>query len=271
MVMAQPTPTRYPGDVGEMSASDEGDHELVGGSILLGRFHRYDASPPTAELFEPLADLATVIDGVLSQLAGWNLTTADEFLAAALVERGALPVRHFSLMSITLTQLDEPEGDTDLTEAFDVRPLTPVSQVPREVVGLVRAAYPAGHPDEELGSDDDIIRDIQHALDGARLGPLMQPSALVYDGECPVALVLVNRVPGGPPTGGPWITDICRDPDPRYTGLGRDLLLRVLRSCRRSGESCVSLAVTEGNPAWRLYASLGFSRVATTRKVRIPG
>jgi GNAT superfamily N-acetyltransferase len=254
-----------------MSASSEGDHELVGGSILLGRFHRYDANPPTAELFEPLTDLDTVVEGVLAQLAGWNLTTADESLAAALVERGALPVRHFSLMSIPLTDVGGNEGIGDLPASYDVRPLTPESQIPPEVVGLVRAAYPAGHPDEELGSDDEIVRDIQHALDGARLGTLMDQSALVYDSDRLVALVLVNRVPGGPPTGGPWVTDICRDPDPRYAGLGRDLLLRVLLSCRRAGESAVSLAVTEGNPARQLYTSLGFSLVATTRKVRIPG
>jgi ribosomal protein S18 acetylase RimI-like enzyme len=218
-----------------------------------------------------LADLDTVVDGVLTQLAGWNLTTADESLASELVERGAFPVRHFSLMSIPLADLDDHEQTDDLTTSYDVRPLRPESQIPPEVVSLVRAAYPAGHPDEELGSDDDIVRDIQHALDGARLGTLMDQSALVYDSDRLVALVLVNRVPGGPPTGGPWVTDICRDPDPRYAGLGRDLLLQVLLSCRRAGESAVSLAVTEGNPARRLYTSLGFSLVATTRKVRIPG
>jgi GNAT superfamily N-acetyltransferase len=257
--------------VDETSTSAEGDHELVRGRILLGRFHRYDANPPTAELFEPLADLDTVVEGVLTQLAGWNLTTADESLASELVERGALPVRYFSLMSIALSDVDGSEGAGDLTESFDVRPLTSESQVPREVVGLVRAAYPAGHPDEELGSDDDIVRDIQHALDGVRLGALMDGSALVYDGDRLVALVLVNRVPGGPPTGGPWVTDICRDPDPRYAGLGRELLLWALRSCRRSAEPAGALAVTEGNPARCLYSRLGFSLVATTRKVRIPG
>lgn len=254
-----------------MSTGAEGDHELVRGRLLLGRFHRYDANPPTAELFEPLADLDAVVDGVLTQLAGWNLTTADESLASALVERGALPVRHFSLMSIPLADIDGRTTSGGLTARYDVRPLTPESQVPAEVVGLVRAAYPAGHPDEELGGDDDIVRDIQHALDGVRLGTLMDQSALVYDADRLVALVLVNRVPGGPPTGGPWVTDICRDPDPRYAGLGRDLLLQVLTACSRAGESAVSLAVTEGNPARRLYESLGFAVVATTRKVRIPG
>lgn len=249
----------------------ERDHELIGGSLLLGRFHRYDADPPSAELFEPMTDLDTVVDGILTQLTGWNLTTADESLATALVERGALPVRHFSLMSVALTEREDLEAVGDILAPYDIRPLTPTSLVPREVVALVRAAYPAGHPDEELGSDDDIVRDIQHALDGVRLGPLMSPSALVHDGDRLVALVLVNRVPGGAPTGGPWVTDICRDPDPRYVGLGRDLLLWVLRACRRSGETAVSLAVTEGNPARRLYTSLGFSLVATTRKVRIPG
>ena len=121
---------------------------------------------------------------------------------------------------------------------------------------LVRSAYPEGHPDEELGSDDDIVRDLQHALVGDRLGPLMDASALVFDGERAVGLVLVNRVVGDPPVGGPWVTDICRDSRPAVrragTGAARPRPGRLSR--RRASES-VSLAVTEGNPARRLYES----------------
>jgi ribosomal protein S18 acetylase RimI-like enzyme len=244
--------------------------QLTRGNAVLGQFNRYDADPPSAELFEAKADLDVVASAILTDLAGWNLTTTDEALASELVERGALPTRHFSLMTVDVVAQEKWQEDVT-TDRFDLRPLTVDTEIPRAIIGLVRSAYPPGHPDEELGSDDDIVRDIRRALDGDRLGVLMDMSALAFDGDRPVGLVMVNRVPGAPPTGGPWVTDLCRDPDRRYAGLGRALLIRVLHLAQAAGESSVSLAVTEGNPARRLYESLGFRWVATTRKVRLPG
>jgi len=242
---------------------------LADAGELLGRFHRFDAVPPSAELFEPLADTDRVVQAVFDDLAGWSLTTTDEDFADALVQRGATPTRHFSLMSVDLTTSEMTEGD-DLPEFLEVRPLGADDPVPREVVGLVRSAYPPGHPDEERGTDDDIIRDIRRAQSGSRLGPLLDQSAFFFDADRPAAMLLVNRVPGDPPLGGPWVTDICRVPDRRYAGLGRSMLMRVMRLLREGGESALSLAVTEGNPARALYESLGFTVVATTLKVRIP-
>jgi ribosomal protein S18 acetylase RimI-like enzyme len=241
------------------------------GGEVLGLYNRYDADPPSAELFEAMADLDVVASAILTDLRGWNLTTTDEALASVLVERGALPTRHFSLMTVDVDAREARPPDVESMGAYDVRPLRVDSEIPRAVIDLVRSAYPPGHPDEELGSDDDIVRDIRRALDGDRLGALMDMSALVFDGDRPVGLVMVNRVPGTPPTGGPWVTDLCRDPDGRYAGLGRALLVRVLHLAGAAGESSVSLAVTEGNSARRLYESLGFRLVATTRKVRLPG
>lgn len=252
----------------------EGVEQLTRGGALLGQYSRYDATPPAAELFEVKADLDVVVDAILTDLAGWNLTTTDEALAAKLVDRGALPTRHFSMMTIDITR--QGESLADAAEAgplheYGISPLTVESQLPREVIDLVRSAYPPGHPDEELGSDGDILRELGRALAGDRLGPLMDMSALVFDGDRPIGLVMVNRVPGAPPIGGPWITDLCRDPDRRYAGLGRAILVRTLDLARSAGEVGVSLAVTEGNPARRLYESLGFGLVATTQKVRLPG
>ncbi len=254
-------------------ADDSAQHieQLMRGGNLLGQYNRYESDPPSAELFVVKADLDLVVEAIMSDLVGWNLTTTDDALASALVERGAFPTRHFSLMTVDVAPQDGQSPDSFPTDAYDIRPLTVESEVPREVIGLVRSAYPPGHPDEELGSDDDIVRDIREALDGHRLGALMQMSALAFDGDRLVGLIMVNRVPGVSPTGGPWVTDLCRDPDRRYAGLGRALLIRALGHCQAAGESSVSLAVTEGNPARRLYVSLGFKLVATTRKVRLPG
>ncbi len=244
--------------------------ELRQGADLLGRYHRFDAEPPVAELFEPAGDLGRVVDAILSDLAGWSLTTTDDALAEALVGRGAVPTRHFALMSRDLRTWAPTQEDAAMPPWLDIRHFGPSDEVPRGVIELVRAAYPPGHPDVELGGDDDIVHDIRRAQGGDRLGPLMDMSALVFDQERLVGLVLVNRVPGEPPVGGPWITDVCRDPDRRYAGLGRSLLTGVIRACVEGGEPALSLAVTEGNPARLVYESLGFSVVAVTRKVRIP-
>lgn len=244
--------------------------ELTDAGEVLGRFHRFDADPPAAELFEPLADIDRVVQAVFDDLADWNLTTTDETFADALVRRGAAPTRHFSLMSVDLTTSGVAAGDENFPPFLEARPLGTDDLVPPQVAELVRSAYPAGHPDAEQGTDDDIIRDIQRAQSGGRLGPLMDQSAIFFDADRPAAMLLVNRVPGDPPLGGPWVTDICRAPDPRYAGLGRTILMRVMRLLRDAGEPALSLAVTVGNPARALYESLGFTVVATTRKVRIP-
>ena len=148
--------------------------------------------------------------------------------------------------------------------------LRPETAATPELVSLVRRAYPPGHPDQELGTDSEVVSDLCGALDGSRLGPLMPESRLVVDHGLPVALALVNRVPGRAPTGGPWLSDICRDPANRYAGLGRQVLMDILRECADDGERSLSLAVTEGNPARELYESAGFVRAATTRKLRLP-
>ncbi len=250
--------------------SAPGVRELRRGTELIGRYHRFDGQPPAAELFEPAVDVGLAVEVILTDLAGWSLTTTHEALAEALVADGARPVRHFALMSCDLTTADlSDDGDARLA-SLDVRPFSSSDSVPTGVIELVRAAYPPGHPDVELGSDDDIVRDIERAQGGGRMGPMLDTSRLVFDRDRLVALVLINRVPGLPPLGGPWVTDICRDPDPAYSGLGRALLAQTLLASREAGEQAISLAVTEGNSARRLYESLGFSVVVTTRKVRIP-
>ncbi|MEO8105985.1 MAG: GNAT family N-acetyltransferase [Actinomycetes bacterium] len=253
-------------------AADPSRIELSRDGEVLGRFHRFDAEPPVAELFEPNGDLVDVVEAVFADLAGWSLTTTHDPLADALVRRGATPTRHFSLMSVDLRSIDleEHSAEGQLLRSLSVRRLRSEDPIPPEVVPLVRSAYPPGHADEEHGSDEDIIGDIQRAQSGGRLGPLMDQSAFFFDAERLVAMLLINRVPGAAPLGGPWVTDVCRAPDSKYAGLGRTMLLRLMRLLIDNGEAALSLAVTEGNPARRLYEALGFTVVATTRKVRVP-
>jgi GNAT superfamily N-acetyltransferase len=247
----------------------EREEVLIADGEVMGRYHLYRATRPAAELFEAVALSPRAAQAVVESMKGWNLTTTDDGLAAELVALGALPLRRYALMSVNLGEVHLGESDR-FDRRLDPVTLTADTAVTPELIELVRRAYPPGHPDQELGSDQDIGEDIRRALGGERLGPLMDVSRVLMDRSRPVGLTIVNRVPGQAPTGGPWLTDICRDPDPAYRGLGRYMLQGILRECRDRGEQTMSLAVTEGNPAHRLYESLGFSVAASTSKLRLP-
>jgi ribosomal protein S18 acetylase RimI-like enzyme len=253
----------------DLDGVDREAHVVVDGTVV-GRYHLYEAQRPAAELFVAEVPAARAADAVVAQLAGWNLTTTDEQLASELMNRGARSLRYYSLLTCNLSSLNE--GNLAHREfTLDEQQMTSDFVTPAELVTLIRRAYPPGHPDEEMGTDDEIKSDIARALRGERLGPLMTQSRLLLDAGRPVALAIVNRVPGVAPTGGVWLTDLCRDPDAKYAGLGRSLLVDVLKDCREVGETSISLAVTDGNPARAIYESVGFSPVATTRKLRLPG
>jgi ribosomal protein S18 acetylase RimI-like enzyme len=253
----------------DLDGVDRETHLVVDDTVV-GRYHLYEAQPPAAELFVADVPVARAADAAVAQLAGWNLTTTDERLASELIARGARSLRYYSLLTCDLASLHEVDVTRREFE-LNEQQITPDFDPPPDLVTLVRRAYPMGHPDEELGTDEEIKLDVARAVRGDRLGPLMTQSRLLLDAGRSVALAIVNRVPGVAPTGGVWLTDLCRDPDDKYAGLGRSLLIDVLNDCREAGETSLSLAVTDGNPARAVYESLGFSAVATTRKVRLPG
>jgi GNAT superfamily N-acetyltransferase len=253
------------------SRDDDGitrESQLAVDGELIGRYHRYDGDPPAAEHFAREVSAASAAEAIVGELAGWSLTTSDDALAEALLGAGAQSLRYYSLLTCDLLASKLPPAPT-WPASLQRRTLTADLEVSPQLIDLMRRAYPPEHIDAELGTDAEIVRDLRRALSGERLGPLMPQSCLVVDAGRPVALALVNRVAGAPPTGGPWLTDLCRDPDPAYTGVGRMLLTEVMRGCRDGGEVALSLAVTEGNSARRLYSDLGFAPVATTRKLRL--
>jgi GNAT superfamily N-acetyltransferase len=250
-------------------ADVELDRVLLRDGHVVGRYHFYGGPPPAAEFFEPSEDITGSAETILEELAGWNLTTPHLSLAERLTTLGAKELRRYSVMTMDLTATPERLGVTVPAE-LEVRTLRPDTLLPEGIAELVRAAYPPGHPDQELGTEEQIVDDLRHALDGSRLGPLMAGSRLVLDAGRPVAVALVNRVVGHPPAGGPWLTDLFRDPDHALAGLGRALIFDVFDALRTSGETALSLAVTEGNKARRLYGSLGFETVAELRKLRLP-
>jgi ribosomal protein S18 acetylase RimI-like enzyme len=243
-------------------------HDLERAGRVVGRYQVYRSDPPTADLFEAVGSVEDAVEAVVDQLGGWLVATADEELADSLILRGAEQTRHSHVMSKALPTVEDMPA---WTLEWELEPIDATTRFGDEVVPLIRRAYPPGHPDEEEGTDQDIVDDIHARLRGDRLGPHMPGSAVVRDEGRPVGLIIVNRVPGEPPFAGPWISDVCRDPDPRYRGVGRALLEYTIRCIQEAGEAGLSLAVTVGNPAQRVYERLGFRIATTSRKVRIPG
>jgi len=90
---------------------------------------------------------------------------------------------------------------------------------------------------------------IRHRFEGARIVRL--------DGR-PAGLFKTLREPSG------WrVVQIQIDPAFQGRGLGRHLLAGLLRQADRAGVP-VTLSVLRGNPARRLYESLGFAAVEET-------
>jgi GNAT superfamily N-acetyltransferase len=239
---------------------------LVVDGVRIGRYRLRDL-PRTAELFAADVCAAQAADAVVASMAGWALTTTDAELIDRLLERGAVTSRRYALMSLVLSAAPSV---AERRFSLQAAALTGETEVTPALIELIRSAYPEGHPDQEMGSADDIAGDLHRILAGEWLGPLHPVSRVLSDGGRPVAMIIVNRPPGRAPVGGLWLSEICRAPGPSYQGLGAELLLSVLDECRTSGEEALSLAVTDGNQARRLYERLGFLSVMSVTKVLLP-
>jgi GNAT superfamily N-acetyltransferase len=242
----------------------------------VARYQIFRGDPPTADLFEATAGREAAAAAAFDQLPGWLVATADPRLADELVSRGATQTRHSHVMTVSLRGITEPATRERNRAVLEVDPewkvsaITPGFRFDPSVVTLMRRAYPKDHPDAETGDDSEILDDLHRRSDGERLGPLLPGSFLVEDRSRAVGLIIVSRVPGVAPFGGPWVSDVCRDPLAMYKGLGTALLVRAMNALSTNGETDLSLAVTVGNPAEQVYEALGFAIALTSRKVEIP-
>jgi L-amino acid N-acyltransferase YncA len=66
------------------------------------------------------------------------------------------------------------------------------------------------------------------------------------------------------------VAELFRRPGATYRGTGRALLLAGIATVSSAGVATLGLTVSDGNPAERLYAELGFERVLTSLVVVIP-
>ena len=207
----------------------------------------------------------------MSQLTGWTLATEDGVLAEALVDAGATLTRHAFIMSCALVDLKPPRR---ISEGFTVGDVPTTSEVSQwlPVLDSWQAAFPPGHPDHlDMSDPATAVQFFMRLVDGSEMGPLHRSSCLLLDEEGQaLAGIIVNIRDGDPPSGGPWISDIWRDPSLRGSGVGPALIDRAKVQLVDDGFTDLTLAVTATNDAARTYEREGFVLVMDTRHLSIP-
>jgi GNAT superfamily N-acetyltransferase len=200
---------------------------------------------PLADLFERDTTPEDAVPAILAELRGWRIA-ADEALGEALIAAGARPVRHAHVYTHHLQSVPGP-GEGEPLGAHTVDDLVPA----------FAAAFGPDHPDG--------VRDPRSALAHATGDELLDASGVIVRDGRVVAGIIIGRFEGEPPFGGPWVMELFRDP--AHPGTGRALLERALHRAAEAGLPALGLAVTEGNPATRLYEAVGFRRVLTAVSV----
>jgi GNAT superfamily N-acetyltransferase len=191
--------------------------------------------------------------------------TTDAAEGAALRAAGASLLRHSHDLVLDLASVS-PGPDWSDPPLADGLKLIAVTEARAGLGSAMLQAYPPGHPDASH-SPQESERRAQEVLSGGAGQVLEPPSAAIVEaarGSVAGAVVLTRL---GPEPwgwdGGPWVAEVFVVPAYQGRGLGRALLRRAVAWSHAVGERWMGLTVTEGNPAERLYASVGFSRRRT--------
>jgi GNAT superfamily N-acetyltransferase len=207
---------------------------------------------------------------VISQLSGWYVS-ADLDFAATLIAGGAEPIRHAHRMNRDLRADPPPPEWARPTLPAGIR-LGELDRPTGDIFPVLEAAFPNGHPDRAhiRSSVDERESELTALLAGRVLGPVAASSALAVDATDRVVgmIAVCTRTEEG--TVLPWIGTVFRRPGAELRGLGDRMIRRALALTAAEGRAGIGLAVTEGNPARRLYERLGFAVVATSMTVRVP-
>jgi GNAT superfamily N-acetyltransferase len=221
-----------------------------------------------ADLLEPVdgAGIEEIAALALADLRGWRVA-GGEALGRRLVASGGRPGRHAHVHTRDLRRDPAPHAWADPALRGGVR-LGPVDRDAHALLEAYAGAYPDDHPDWRHGEPPaDLEADLAGVLEGTAIGPLLSASRLALAGDVAVGAILVTDPGGDPPVGGPWIAQLFRRPGPAFAGTGRALLEAALARATRAGLPALSLAVSDGNPAMRLYDALGFERVVSSFSV----
>jgi len=261
---------------------------FVAGRPVLSYRH-VPGEPPLADLADAISGPEKAVPAVLADLPGWKVATTDNVLAVMLVDAGCQLLRYSHLYSLDL-RVELPKigkSAEGLAEKFPSLTFTSVEQYATspsrwdELVDLSLAAYPEGHPDAESQDRSWVRGELESLISGSVIGPLVSGASEVVLMDASLAdapasdraagLLIVNEMPGEPPMGGPWVSEVCRRPESPFAGLGSLLLMRAADDLRTAGRATLSLVVTDGNPARATYERLGFAFVTSAWKVQVPG
>jgi GNAT superfamily N-acetyltransferase len=243
---------------------------LDGSGRELARFAEVERDDRrVADLFSLAADVEPVaaVPAVMAELAGWRVA-AEEPFGRMLVAAGGRPKRHGHVMSRDLVRDPAPTAWLEPPLPAGMR-LTGVDRPALDLAPACLAAYPREHPDfDHIPTPERPEVELEEIMSGRMMGPLLRCSGLaVGEDGAVLGAVLINGTAGEPPTGGPWISQLFRHPEAR--GAGGPLLRRALALAGRDGLPAVGLAVTDGNPALRLYEEHGFAEILNSLTVEL--
>ncbi len=227
---------------------------------VLGRVERLEPGErPRVDVFPAAdADGDVVADTVLARFGGHRVGVVGAPAAVeALVARRSIAGRRRFVMDRDLSTHPAADATTDVV----LEPFDPART--REYGELSTAAYPPGHPDHGLAdvTPDEATATLDRLVRGELVGPWAPAASFHAVGEhgAVVGVILVSELaPSAGHGGGPWISDIFVDPSHAGRGIGRALIERAVGALVGHERPTLGLAVTAGNPAQRLYASLGF-------------
>jgi GNAT superfamily N-acetyltransferase len=211
----------------------------------IARFvHFQDGARAVADLLELEVPLERALPYVLEELRGLRVA-GPEALGRALVGAGGRFHRHSHAYT----------HDLERPPTIDARyALTPLDRPADQLLPVYLTAFAPGHPDRMEAPE------AGRHLAGLIRNGLLPASGLAIADDKVVAAILVGTIAEAPPPfGGPWIMEVFST----ARGAGRALISRALNLTQGS----LGLAVTDGNPAMRLYEALGFKRVFTTYSV----
>ncbi|AZI58024.1 GNAT family N-acetyltransferase [Nakamurella antarctica] len=196
---------------------------------------------------------------------------ADAIAAGGLLDRHCLHMV-LDLPGFSRRQVGAVGRDTthSLPRGFAIAPMSPDRA--REYGSVIARAYPAAHPDHEP-TDSDPESAGQAVLDimaGLVMGPWIAAASVHISDQTGriVGHILISETTShGAGVAGPFVTDICVDPAAARSGLGGALLAESAWRLAEIGWPVVTLVVTVGNPAQRLYERQGFRVVAESWRI----
>lgn len=212
-----------------------------GPSLLWLRPHSPEAPLPAAALV-----------ALAGRCPGGVIAVEDVGASAALADAGFPMVRHVHGLAASPAVVASTPVRTDLRFA-------PLEEATLEQLAEVRlAAFPPGHPDHSPESTADRITAYARELADPD-NPVHAASRSAWLGDELVGTCLVMDSRHFPGFVGPWVQNLSRTPGERARGVGAALLVESARAVLESGGTYVGLAVTDSNPARRLYERMGWS------------